>query len=77
LLLNPFRDAETATEVVPEPGEVEHGSVEPYEVDVPYSNLQSVTVFACGLTVALRVAELDVTSVAGFVATVGGFDGGS
>jgi hypothetical protein len=52
--------ADTATGLVPEPGEGVHGALDPYAVVVPYSNLHSVTSLPSGFTVALRVAELEV-----------------
>ena len=67
----PVTGADTATGLVPEPGEVAHGALDPYEVVVPYSNLQSLTSAPLGLTVAFSVAVAWLTGDAAPVTTVG------
>ena len=47
-----------------------NGVLTPYEVVVPYSKCQVVT-SPLGFTVPFSVAELGVTSVGGFVRTIG------
>src|SRR5207253_2405396 len=63
--------ADTDNELVPEPGEGVHGAVETDAVDMPYSNLHSLTWPPFGLTVAFSVAPVFVTAVAASVVTVG------
>src|SRR5438132_10197511 len=67
----PVIAADTATGLDPEPGSEEHGALEPYEVDVPYSNSHFVTSEPLGLTMAFSVAVVCLIGVAGLVLAVG------
>jgi hypothetical protein len=69
--VRPVIDAETATGVVPDPGEGEHGALDPYDVVAPHSTRHSLTALPFGFTVAFSVAEADVMDDADPVATVG------
>jgi hypothetical protein len=69
--LNPVSDADTATEASPDPGSDEHATLDPYETDVPYSNLHSLTSPPFGFTDAFKLAPLCVTDDAAPVTTVG------
>ena len=63
--------ADTATGVVPDPGEGVHGTVAPYEDVVPYSNLHSLTSPPLGFTSAHKLAVDCVTDTV-HVRIVGG-----
>ena len=70
---SPVNDADTATGLLPEPGEGVHGALDPYEVVVPYSSSHLLTGPPLGLTVAFNVAVVWVTADAAFVTTAGAF----
>lgn len=69
----PDTDADTATGLLPDPGSEEHGTLNPYDVEVPYSKWQSLTPPSLGLTVAFNVAEVGVTDDTAPVTTAGAF----
>ena len=71
--LKPDTAADTATALLPDPGDGVHGALEPYELDAPYSSLHSVTSPPFGLTVPFNVADVCATDDAGSVTTVGAF----
>ena len=66
-------DADTATALLPAPGDGVHGALDPYEIDGPYSSLHSVTSPPFGLTLPFNVAADCATADAGSVTTVGAF----
>jgi hypothetical protein len=70
--LKPETAADTATALLPDPGDGVHGALDPYELDVPYSSLHSLTSPPFGLTLPFNVAADWVTPDAGSVTTVGG-----
>ena len=63
--------AETATAPLPDPGDGTHGALDPYEIDVPYSSLHSLTSPPFGFTLPFNVAADCVTSEAGSVTAAG------
>ena len=71
--VRPVIDADTATALLPEPGDGTHGALAPYEVEMPYSSLHSLTTPPFGLTLAFNIADVCATLDAGSVVTVGAF----
>src|ERR1039458_1279342 len=71
--VRPVIDAETATALVPDPGEGVHEALDPYEFVVPYSSLHSVTSMPLGFTLAFNVVVVCVSDDAFSVTTVGAF----
>ncbi|HYB24334.1 MAG TPA: hypothetical protein VED41_11080 [Solirubrobacteraceae bacterium] len=66
------RAADTATGLCPDPGSEEHGWLEVYSSEVPYSKRQVETLLSWGFTVAFNVAVRCAIAVALSVSTVGG-----
>jgi hypothetical protein len=71
--LRPVTAADTATALLPDPGDGAHVVLDPYDVEVPYSSLQSLTDPPLGFTVALSDAAVCAIDDAVSVAAVGGF----
>ena len=51
-------EADTATALLPDPGDGVHDTLDPYDAELPYSSLQSLTDPPFGSTIAFNIAAV-------------------